>query len=79
MSLRTAHIEGSAALSIAELDSNAEPGVAYTFDLKREEPDGLTIYDPTGEDVLAQYTGPAFWQELPFGPGAPYVSGVVFP
>lgn len=79
MTLRTAHIEGSAALSIAELDSNAEPGVAYKFELKREQANGLIILDPTGEEVLAQYTGPAFWQELPFGDGAPYVSGVVFP
>jgi hypothetical protein len=79
MALRTAHIAGSAALSVAELDSNAEPGVPYRFELKREQANGLTILDPTGEEVLAQYTGPAFWQELPFGPGAPYVSGVVFP
>lgn len=74
--MRTAHLTGVAALSAAEL-SLAEVGVSYVLVLKRTEENGLRVYDPVGEQLLAQYSGPRFWQERATGPGAAYVTNPV--
>lgn len=56
---------------------DALAGSVYGWEALPTEENGLRLYDDREKTTLvAQYEGEPFWQDLPFGPGAPFVSEV---